>query len=198
MIFSLDSYLYTDKLVPKPVIRSLLRHPIVYNLLIVLATFVSYKIAKSGIIYSFSREFIDVLIFVFCVAQLFYFLVFSLRKLFFGTGVNFSYAKILFRISGTIILILLTFTLNYWCLFDNDPSSISGLSESSLFRELLDMFYFSCVTFATVGYGDILPKSMAAKSCAILEMATAFFIVVFVLSNVGNIMKSVKQNRPDE
>jgi len=180
------------------VLRSLLRHPIVYNLLIVLATFVSYKIAKSGILYSFNRQFIDVLIFAFCVVQLFYFVVFSLRKLFFEKGASLSYAKILIRISGTIVLILFTFTVNYWCLFDNNPEAIAGVNDSSLFRELLDMFYFSCVTFATVGYGDILPKSMAAKSCVILEMATAFFIVVIVLSNVGNIMKSLKQNMPDE
>jgi hypothetical protein len=135
-----------------------------------------------------------VLIFAFCVAQLFYFVVFSLRKLFFETGVKLSYAKILIRISGTIVLILLTFTLNYWCLFDNNPEAIAGVNDSSLFRELLDMFYFSCVTLATVGYGDILPKSMAAKSIVILEMATAFFIVVFLLSNVSNIMNSVKKN----
>lgn len=56
------------------------------------------------------------------------------------------------------------------------------------------MFYFSCVTFATVGYGDILPQSMAAKSCVILEMATAFFLVVFLISNVGTIMKASKSN----
>src|SRR5437016_6276544 len=124
-------------------IRSLLRHPLVYNVLIVLATFVSYKIARSGIIYSFSREFIDVLIFVFCVAQLFYLVVVSLRKLFFETGLNLSYTKILVRISGTIVLILFTFTVNYWCLFDNNPEAISGVNDSSLFRELLDFFYFS-------------------------------------------------------
>ncbi|MBK9730369.1 MAG: two pore domain potassium channel family protein [Chitinophagaceae bacterium] len=179
-------------------IRSFLRHPLVYNLLIVLATFVSYKIARSGIIYPFSRQFIDVLIFVSCVVQIFYFVVFSLRKLFFKTGLSLSYGKILIRICGTILFILLTFTVNYWCLFDNNPSAISGLSNSSLFRELLDMFYFSCVTFATVGYGDILPESMAAKSCVILEMATAFFIVVFILSNVSLIMNSVKENMADE
>lgn len=179
-------------------IRSVLRHPLVYNLLIVIATFISYKIAKSGIIFAFSRQFIDVLIFVFCVAQLFYFVVFSLRKLFFQTGLNLSYSKILVRLCGTIIFILLTFTVNYWCLYDNNPTSIAGINQSSLFRELLDMFYFSCVTFATVGYGDILPKSMAAKSCVILEMATAFFLVVFVLSNAGEIMKSAQKNRAEE
>ena len=175
-------------------IRSIVRHPLVYNLLIVLATLALYKIGSSGIIISFSRQFVDVMIFCFCVVQLYYFVVFSLRKLFFETGFNLSYAKILFRISITIIFVLLTFTANYWCLFDNNAASISGINESSLFRELLDMFYFSCVTFATVGYGDILPKSMAAKSCVILEMATAFFLVVFLISNVGTIMKASKSD----
>jgi hypothetical protein len=194
----IDDYLYTDNDYIKSMIRSFVKHPLVYNLLIVLATFVAYKIARSGIIYSFSTRFIDVLIFVFCVAQLLYFVVISLRKLFFEKGLALSYAGILIRISVTIIFVLLTFTVNYWCLFDNDPASIVGLNNSSLFRELLDMFYFSCVTFATVGYGDILPKSIAAKSTVILEMATAFFIVVFLLSNVSNIMKLVKENKSDE
>lgn len=179
-------------------LRLFFRHPLVINILIVIATFFSYRLAKSGILFTLSRPFIDLLIFVFCLAQLFYFVVFSLRKLFYKTGLHLSYSNILLRICSTIIFILLTFTVNYWCLFDNDPSSIAGINQSSLFRELFDMLYFSCVTFATVGYGDILPKSMAAKSCVILEMATAFFMVVFVLSNVSNIMQAAKENMSDK
>lgn len=179
-------------------LRLFFRHPLVINILIVIATFISYRLAKSGILFPLSRPFIDLLIFVFCLAQLFYFVVFSLRKLFYKTGLHLSYSNILLRICSTIIFVLLTFTVNYWCLFDNDPSSIAGINQSSLFRELLDMLYFSCVTFATVGYGDILPKSMAAKSCVILEMATAFFMVVFVLSNVSNIMQAAKENMSDK
>lgn len=192
------SYLYPSFNYLRFVIRSIFRHPLVYNLLIVITTVITYKIAKSGMIISFSRQAIDLIIFAFCVAQLFYFVVFSLRKLFYQTGLQLAYPQILFRIFGNIVFVLLTFTANYWCLFDNDPSSITGLNASSTFRELLDMFYFSCVTFATVGYGDILPKSMAAKSCVILEMATAFFLVVFVISNAGDIVQSARKNMKDE
>ena len=181
-----------------PMKNYLLKHPFLYNMLIVLATFFIYLLAKSGIIYPFSRRFIDVMIFACCVAQLSWFVIFSLQRLLVQAAGDYSYLRLLVRISATIGLVLLTFTMNYWCLHNNEPSSFTGISDTSHFRALLDMFYFSCVTFATVGYGDILPRSVAAKSCVILEMATAFFMVVYVLSNANNILQAVRGKKIHE
>lgn len=49
---------------------------------------------------------------------------------------------------------------------------------------VLDCLYFSFVTMATVGYGDIHPGSMAAKIATILEILVAFVLIVVILARV--------------
>jgi len=49
-----------------------------------------------------------------------------------------------------------------------------------------DMTYFSLVTLATVGYGDILPRSEAARTMAMIEAVVGqFYVAVVVAVFVG-------------
>jgi len=60
-----------------------------------------------------------------------------------------------------------------------DPSSF--LSANRAARESPDLMYFSFVTLATLGYGDITPRTNAARSLAILEaLAGMLYIAVFM------------------
>jgi hypothetical protein len=45
----------------------------------------------------------------------------------------------------------------------------------------VDFVYFSVATTATVGYGDIYPRSIAAKLVTIIQIGTSFTLVVVVL-----------------
>ena len=50
----------------------------------------------------------------------------------------------------------------------------------------IDMTYFSLVTLATVGYGDILPRSEAARMMAMIEAVVGqFYVAVVVAAFVG-------------
>ena len=50
----------------------------------------------------------------------------------------------------------------------------------------IDMTYFSLVTLATVGYGDILPRSEAARMMAMIEAVVGqFYVAVIVAAFVG-------------
>ncbi|WP_198026572.1 potassium channel family protein [Bradyrhizobium sp. ARR65] len=49
---------------------------------------------------------------------------------------------------------------------------------------VVDCLYFSFVTMATVGYGDIHPESMAAKIATMLEILVAFILIVVILARV--------------
>jgi hypothetical protein len=46
---------------------------------------------------------------------------------------------------------------------------------------VVDFIYFSAVTTATVGYGDIYPVSMLAKLLTVVQIGTSFILVVVVL-----------------
>jgi len=51
----------------------------------------------------------------------------------------------------------------------------------------IDLLYFSCVTAATVGYGDFAPNSPTGKALIVLQILSSLgFISVFVASFVTN------------
>jgi hypothetical protein len=60
-----------------------------------------------------------------------------------------------------------------------DPVHFTGHSSETVY----DFIYFSIVTFATVGFGDIVPQSILAKLLVITQIVTEFvYIVVFFTS----------------
>jgi len=67
-------------------------------------------------------------------------------------------------------------TISFWA-----PASFSRALD------ILDSLYFSVVTFLTVGYGDIIPKSDLAKGLVILQLILTFYTIVIVINGVISI-----------
>lgn len=85
------------------------------------------------------------------------------------------------------LLIALFFAKLYLLLLEWNPSSfnlqVAGLTPQSLQATLL---YFSLVTLATVGYGDVLPVSETARTLAVIEATVGqFYVAVIVAVFVG-------------
>jgi len=57
----------------------------------------------------------------------------------------------------------------------------AGPGAGSALHRLLDAVYFVTTTFATVGYGDIVPVTAAGKVLAVGIEASAFLLVVVAL-----------------
>lgn len=55
---------------------------------------------------------------------------------------------------------------------------------------VLDSFYFSVVTFFTIGYGDIVPLLPLAKILAVVQGITAFYTFVIVVNGLISIHQS--------
>jgi voltage-gated potassium channel len=74
--------------------------------------------------------------------------------------------------------------LTHWfvSLSISDASSYSGLDKSSF----LDHLYFSVITFATVGYGDINPITRSAKIAVMCEVSFGVMYVIFYLSAIAS------------
>ena len=76
----------------------------------------------------------------------------------------------------------------------------SGVSShyqhaSKIGEETPELLYFSFVTLTTVGYGDIVPATPAARSLAILEMlAGQLYLASLVARLVGILGRNVTQN----
>jgi hypothetical protein len=85
------------------------------------------------------------------------------------------------------LIIALFFSLLYLLLLEWNPASFN-LAVAGRSPQLLqsDLLYFSLVTLATVGYGDILPVSETARVLAVIEATIGqFYIAVIVAVFVG-------------
>lgn len=87
------------------------------------------------------------------------------------------------------VLIALTFARVYVLLMDWNPQSFDlGVPAAGLTRHQIhiDLLYFSLVTLATVGYGDVLPVSDTARMLAMIEAVVGqFYVAVIVAVFVG-------------
>jgi voltage-gated potassium channel len=66
-------------------------------------------------------------------------------------------------------------------------------TESTL--SFVDGLYFSVVTAATVGYGDIAPRSTPAKIAVMLEIAVSLLYVVFLFSIASSYAREIAERR---
>ena len=77
------------------------------------------------------------------------------------------------------------------------PGSFTGLSGPGAIDAQRDLFYYSYVTLATLGYGDINPVSPQARSLAITEAIVGqLYLVVMVAGLVGARLAHL-QRRPN-
>ncbi len=58
------------------------------------------------------------------------------------------------------------------------------------------MVYYSFVTLATLGYGDIVPTTSAARGLAVLEVLTGVLFMAILISRLVGTWASEKNNRP--
>ena len=80
------------------------------------------------------------------------------------------------------ILIVIMIILNLFlavCLINSDnPGSFSYNPNN------FDLFYYTLITFTTIGYGDITPISIPAKIIAIVISITSVMCITIFLSTI--------------
>ena len=88
-------------------------------------------------------------------------------------------AEHIFAALDAYLLAGLIFAVCYWLLDQTWPASFGVASASDL--DLAHAIYFSFVTIATLGYGDIVPASDATRGLAILEAVSGqMYLTVLV------------------
>jgi len=108
----------------------------------------------------------------------------------------------IFATVAAYLLLALLFAQIYLCLITWEPNSFT-LPVDAVDRpaHLLqsDMTYFSLVTLATVGFGDILPATHTARMLAMFQAVTGqFYVAVVVALFVGMYSSQPRERRQDD
>lgn len=109
------------------------------------------------------------------------------RNVFGSTYVN---RNLLFGAICVYLLLGLIWALLYGLIEQFLPNSFRGLESSDHRISMDNQLYFSFVTLASLGYGDITPLSPVAKALSYLEAVTGQMYVAIMLAGlVGKYMK---------
>lgn len=77
------------------------------------------------------------------------------------------------------------FAVIYSTILIIDHSSFTIVKATSPLILYLDMFYFSTVTFTTLGYGDIVPTNPIAKMVVVVEVFLFAIVISLVVVNLA-------------
>lgn len=159
-------------------------------------------VAVSSIFYNYVMRFIDhraywisPVIVSLAFLKSAYFTTFTFRQMNISIKESHSFGQLLGIFGVIVFVIVFSFGADYTCLSVGSPSAFKGLEGAinlTYTEQLFQYFYFSTVTFASIGYGDIVPVEVSAKTVVIIEIAQSFVTVVFGLSNINNIHTIIK------
>ncbi|MCU7197800.1 potassium channel family protein [Turicibacter sanguinis] len=98
------------------------------------------------------------------------------------------------RIMIAAILILIMLILNLYlmvCLVCHLPHEVPVFSNANNY---FDLFYYTIITFTTIGYGDITPTTMAAKTISLLISVTSVICLSIFLSTILSYRDQINDN----
>ena len=102
----------------------------------------------------------------------------EIRRLAFGSMDDIGLGPLLLAVYLAVVL----FAAVYYRLADS-PGQISGLETKT------DALYFTLVTLATVGYGDIWPTSQAARVVAMIQIVFNLVVIAGAVSVIGGLFR---------
>lgn len=159
-------------------------------------------VALVAIVYVYLMQFIDhkiswvpYLVVLFALIKTIYFTFFTFKQVNKSIRQCHSFGQLLWIFGLLVLLIIFSYAADYSCIAAANTGSFQGFNTSDnmgYLSFLFEFFYFSVVTFAAIGYGDIVPLTYPARILVIMEIAQSFVLIVFGLSNINNIHTKIK------
>jgi hypothetical protein len=126
-----------------------------------------------------------------------YYFAETLRHLQEATAADLAYHRFLVLVAYNMAQITLSFAIDFYCLYQIDPTSLNGIDPGLRGAELaFECFYFSVLNFSFFGYGDITPNHIPGKIVMVLQVVTAFATVIFLLSDFVSMKESMRRKSP--
>jgi hypothetical protein len=120
----------------------------------------------------------------------------SLRKIYQVINKNVAYFRFLIFMTVNILTIVMSFGVDFFCLYQVDHSHFSGLSDDfGYMRLIFEFIYMSMLGFNNLGFYDVIPASVAAKSLVMVEILIYYFSIVLILSDFISLRDSIIEDR---
>lgn len=125
-----------------------------------------------------------------------WFVMFVVRHIRLGTEKDFYFHEFRGFIGVSILLFVLSYALDFYCLYQIRSDSFRGLpANPDLLEFFITFFYFSVTNFTTAGLGDILPNTESARLFVASELIISFFFTILVIANLSMLRESFA-NKP--
>ena len=136
------------------------------------------------------------LILILAFAKVTFFIVQSLRKISHVIDKNVAYFRFLIFMTVNILAVIVSFGIDFFCLFTIDPTNFTGLAESTSIPErLFECIYLSMLGFNNLGFYDVTPISMPSKILVMVEILIYYFTIILILSDFISLRDSILEER---
>jgi hypothetical protein len=133
---------------------------------------------------------------VICLVKSIWFVRFVIRRVRVSTEQTFFFHEFMAFIGVSVLLFVLSYAIDFYCLFQINPNAFQGLpAQSNLVDDFAAFCYFSVTNFTTAGLGDIVPVSNSARFFVASELVISFFFSIFVIANLALLRESFVQKR---
>lgn len=128
------------------------------------------------------------------VAKSGYFIWFTLTNIRATTMREFYFHEFIPFVVLTVLLIVLSFGIDYFCLYHIQKDAFAGsFNPGQGATTFLAFLYFSVTTFTTAGLGEIIPQTSSARIFVMFELFVSFFFTILVIANIAQIRDSFRR-----
>jgi hypothetical protein len=164
------------------------KHILILFMIIAISGMAVYFIEQQNI----DRSLIYALIFTVTIGKIFFFITNSYKKLIHITRANMTYFGFLVFVSMNIFLMVVSFSVDYFCIFTIDPASFSGVEDAhTIPAQIFKFFYLSFLLFTNMGVANVVPVTMPAECMVMFEAIISFITIIFILSDFVNLKDSL-------
>lgn len=124
-----------------------------------------------------------------------YFIYFTFNRIKETAHKEFVFTEFAAFVSFNIALIVLSFAIDFNCLFRIKETAFTGIAAGqNPIKDLITFLYFSAATFTTAGFGDIKPNDSITQLFVMAELFTGYFYTILIISNIMHIRNSITRN----
>ncbi|HSZ71984.1 MAG TPA: hypothetical protein VK750_04865 [Cytophagaceae bacterium] len=128
----------------------------------------------------------------FALVKSVYFCYAGFKKLLDFSRTDLSYFNFLIFLSLSIPLVVVSFAVDYYCLYKIDPDSFSGIDATlNVGVKGFKFFFLSVLVFSNLGVTNIVPVDVSSEFIMMLEAILSFVTIIFVLSDFISLKESL-------